>query len=183
MDDRTADRLDIAETLYRYAEAIDLIGAHPVADDDDDPVLPRAIEILLSCLTEDGIVRLRFHGPGSEAVQAGDGGPERFAPFVRRYFTDYGYIGTFHLVGNVRIAFDGADAADVKSYINTQHWMADGRHLAAPIAYEDRVVRGEDGLWRIKTRDLIVLRWWVTEGWAPVPTDPALARPERLTRR
>jgi hypothetical protein len=177
MRDRTADRLDIAETLYRYAEAIDLIGAHPVADDEDDPVLPRAIEILRSCLTEDGIVRLRFHGPGSEAVQAGDGGPERFAPFVRRYFTDYGYVGTFHLVGNVRIAFDGADAADVKSYINTQHWMADGRSLAAPIEYDDRVVRGDDGFWRIKARDISVWRWWVTEGWAPQPTDPALARP------
>jgi hypothetical protein len=36
MDARTADRLDIAETLYRYAEAIDLMGAHPVAEGEDD---------------------------------------------------------------------------------------------------------------------------------------------------
>jgi hypothetical protein len=177
MHDQTADRLAIAETLYRYAEAIDLIGAHPVGPGEDDPALPRAVEILRTCLTEDGIVRLAFHGPGSDFVQAGDGGAENFAPFVRRYFTDYGYIGTYHLVGNVRIAFDGPDAADVKSYINTQHWMADGRHLAAPIAYEDRVVRGEDGLWRIEARAIIVLRWWVTTGWAPEPTDPTLARP------
>src|SRR5690242_11287324 len=165
------------EALYRCAAALDLIGAHPVAAGEDDPALPQAIDILRTCLTDDAIVRLRFHGPGSEAVQAGDGGPERFAPFVRRYFTDYGYTGTFHLVGNVRIAFDGADAADVKSYINTQHWMADGRHLDAPIEYLDRVVRGHDGLWRIEARDISVWRWWVTEGWAPEPTDPALARP------
>lgn len=135
MDDRTADRLDIAETLYRYAEAIDLIGAHPVADGEEDPVLPRAIEILRTCLTEDGIDACCF------------------------------------------TAFDGPDAADVKSYINTQHWMADGRHLDAPIEYHDRVVRGDDGVWRIKAREISVWRWWVTEGWAPQPTDPTLARP------
>jgi hypothetical protein len=177
MHDQTADRLAIADTLYRYAEAIDLLGAHPVGSGEEDPALPRAVEILRTCLTDDGIVRLAFHGPGSELVQAGDGGSERFAPFVRQYFTDYGYIGTYHLVGNVRITFDGSDTADVKSYINTQHWMADGRNLAAPIVYEDRVVRGDDGLWRIRRRDIVVLRWWVTEGWAAAPNDPTLARP------
>ena len=29
-DRRTADRLDIADTMYRYAEAMDHIGAHPI---------------------------------------------------------------------------------------------------------------------------------------------------------
>lgn len=175
--DTTADRLDIAETLYRYAQAIDIIGANPVQPGEPDPALDEAIAVLRTCLTPDGIVRLLFHGFGSDPVQAGDGGPELFAPFVRQYFTDYGYVGTYHLVSNVRVAFHDADSAAVRSYINSAHWMADGRHLSAPIDYVDEVVRGEDGLWRVRHRDIVVLRWWVTDGYFPVPTDPTLARP------
>jgi SnoaL-like domain len=80
-------------------------------------------------------------------------------------------------VGNVRIAFTGADTADVRSYINSTHWLADGRFLLAPIEYEDTVARSADGLWRISSREIVVWRWWVTEGYTPVPTDPTLARP------
>ena len=93
-----------------------------------------------------GIVRLRFHGPGSDPVQAGPGGPTLFARFVREYFTNYGYVQTFHLVGNVRVRFTGEDTAQVRSYINATHWMADGRILRTPIEYDDAVVRGRDGL-------------------------------------
>ena len=177
MTDRTTDRLDIAETLYRYAEAVDILGANPVREGEEDPALGRAIDVLRTCLTADAIVRLLFNGPGSEPVQAGDGGPETFGAFVRRYFTDYGYTGTYHLVGNVRITFEGPDAAGVRSYINSEHWMADGRHLAAPIDYVDRLVRCPDGVWRISRRDIVVLRWWVSEGYVPEPSDPTLARP------
>lgn len=175
--DRTADRLDIAETLYRYAQAVDLIGANPIAHGQADPVRAEVVEILRTCLTDDGEVYLLFFGPGSERVRGGEGGPESFAAFVRDYFTDYGYVGTFHVVGNIRISFTGDDTAFVKSYINSEHWMADGRYLSAPIEYEDQVVRCDDGLWRVTSRDIVVWRWWVTEGYAPEPTDPTLARP------
>ena len=176
-DRRTADRLDIADAMYRYAEAMDHIGAHPVPRGAPDPALAHAVEILSTCLTDTAILRLYFRGGGDEPVQAGPGGPEAFAPFVREYFTAYGYTNTYHLVGNVRIAFTGADTADVRSYINSTHWLADGRFLLAPIEYEDTVVRSADGLWRISSREIVVWRWWVTEGYAPVPTDPTLARP------
>lgn len=175
-DHRTADRLDIADTIHRYAEAIDHIGAHSVDPGAPDPALAQAITILGSCLTDDAIVRLYFHGPGSDPVQAGAGGPARFAPFVRQYFTDYGYVQTYHLVGNIRIRFTGEDTATVRSYINTTHWLADGRMLLAPIEYEDTVVRGPDRLWRIQTREIVVWRWWVTDGYSPVVGDPGLAR-------
>jgi hypothetical protein len=55
--------------------------------------------------------------------------------------------------------------------------MADGRLLFAPINYEDKVARGADGQWKIVERELVVQRWWVTDGYFPVPTDPGLARP------
>jgi SnoaL-like domain len=101
----------------------------------------------------------------------------KFAQFVRAYFTAYGYIGTYHLVGNIRITFTGPDTADVRSLINSTHWMADGRLLFAPISYQDKAERGADGKWKIAARELVVLRWWVTDGYFPVPTDPTLARP------
>jgi hypothetical protein len=177
---RTADRLDIADTMYRYAEAMDHIGAHPVERGAPDPALAQATEILRTCMTDDAIVRLYFHGPVDEPVQAGPGGPVAFAPFVREYFTAYGYVQTYHLVGNVRPTFTGPNTALVRSYINSTHWMADGRFLLAPIEYDDAVVRGVDGLWRIRTREIVVWRWWVTDGYAPVPTDPNLARPVQV---
>jgi hypothetical protein len=71
---RTADRLDIADTMYRYAEAMDRIGAHPVERGAPDPALAQATEILRTCMTDDAIVRLYFHGPVDEPVQAGPGG-------------------------------------------------------------------------------------------------------------
>jgi hypothetical protein len=44
--DPPADRLAIAEALYDYAEAMDLIGASPVPAGADDPGLRRAMPIL-----------------------------------------------------------------------------------------------------------------------------------------
>jgi hypothetical protein len=56
-DRRTADRLDIADTMYRYAEAMDHIGAHPVPLGAPDPALAHAVEILRTCLTDTAILR------------------------------------------------------------------------------------------------------------------------------
>lgn len=177
MANQSADRLDIAETLYRYSEAIDIIGANPIERGEPDPGRERAAEVLRSVLTEDGKVNLYFEGRDGPATPAGDGGADEFTEFVREYFTSYGYVQTYHVVGNVRVAFDGEDAADVRSYIDSNHWMADGRFLSAPIEYEDRFVRVPGAGWRIADRKIVVWRWWVTDGYAPDPTDPSLARP------
>ena len=174
--DPLADRLTIAEALYDYAEAMDLMGASPVPAGADDPGLRRAMPILARCLTDDVVVRVYFegiNGPGSDAGS----GPAQFGQFVRAYFTDYGYIQTYHSVTNVRVYFTGPDSADVRSYINSNHWMADGRFLSAPIDYADKVVRAPDGRWKIHERSIIVWKWWVANGYFPVPTDPSLARP------
>lgn len=80
----------------------------------------------------------------------------------------------------MRIRFTGDDTAQVRSYINSTHWMADGRMLLDPIEYDDTVVRCADRLWRVQSREIVVWRWWVTDGYAPVPTDPTLARPEQV---
>src|ERR1700682_1435268 len=165
--DRTADRLDIAEALYRYAEAVDILGSNPTRPADPDPALGRAVDVLKTCLTDDGVVRLLFEGREGPGPPAGDGGPDNFARFVRSYFTTYGYVGTYHLVGNVRVSFTGPDAARVRSYINSTHWMADHRLLFAPIDYEDTVIRLA-GTWKIAARDIVVWRWGGTDGYTPV---------------
>jgi hypothetical protein len=175
--DRAADRLAIAETLYDYAEAMDILGASPIPRGADDPGLRKALPILRQCMTDSVRVRLHFEGPDAPGVDAGAGGPEEFGGFVRAYFTDYGYIQTYHLVGNVRVYFTGPDTADVRSLINSNHWMADGRFLSAPIDYVDKVERGADGHWRIAERAILVWRWWIADGYFPVPTDPTLSRP------
>jgi hypothetical protein len=175
--DRTDDREAIAELIYLYAEAVDTLGCRPVRAGEEDPALGPAANLFAQCLAEDVKVRLYFEGPGKPVTHAPSEGPHAFAQFVRAYFTAYGYVGTYHLVGNLRTRFTGPDTAEVRSLINSTHWMADGRLLFAPISYEDKVARGADGQWKIVERELVVQRWWVTDGYFPDPTDPGLARP------
>jgi hypothetical protein len=175
--DRTGDREAIAELIHLYAEAVDVLGTHPAGAGEPDPALTGAAELFGQCLAPGARVTLYFEGPDRPPTHAPAEGPEAFARFVRAYFTDYGYVGTYHLVGNIRTRFTGPDAAETRSLINSTHWLADGRMLLAPITYRDTVTRGPDGRWAITERELIVQRWWVTDGYFPVPTDPTLARP------
>jgi len=88
---RVADRLDIADTIHRYAEAIDIIGAHPLRPGEPNPALARAVEVLRTCLADEGIVpavlprprhrrcagrtgrtrRVHGHGPAQAGASAG----------------------------------------------------------------------------------------------------------------
>ncbi len=163
--------------LHRYAEAVDTIGSAPSEPQANDPAVQRATELFNECMTPTAQVTLYFDGPDSEATHAPSEGPLAFARWVRAYFHQYGYVGTYHLVGNIRPRFVDRDAAIVTSYINSTHWLADGRMLLAPIEYTDSAQRSRDGNWRITTRKLIVLRWWVTDGYFAAPGDPTLSRP------
>lgn len=174
---RSDDRAAISEMICTYAEAVDILGCHPVKPGDDDPALPQAAALFQVCMDHDAVVRLYFEGSAAEPTHAPAEGPETFARWVREYFTNYGYIGTYHLAGNIRPTFTGTDTADVSSLINSTHWLADGRILLAPIVYRDKARRDTDGTWKITVRELIVQRWWITEGYFPTPTDPTLTRP------
>jgi hypothetical protein len=173
---RIGDRLAISEMIYAYAEAVDTLGCNPAQPGDPDPALERAAALFAECLADNAAVRLHFEGSGSPATHAPSNGPLEFARFVRGYFTQYRYIGTYHLAGNIRIQFTGADTAAVRSLINSTHWLADGRLLFAPILYTDKAVRAGTR-WKIAERKLVVQRWWVTDGYFPTPTDPTLTRP------
>src|SRR5438552_3406986 len=162
-DEHATDRIAITEMIHLYAEAVDVLGCSPVAPADPDPALEQAAHLFGQCLAADAAIRLYFEGPTSPATHAPSNGPLEFARFVRAYFTAYHYIGTYHLAGNVRIQFTGDDTADVTSLINSTHWLADGRLLLAPIQYRDKAVRTGAG-WKISERELIVQRWWVTDG-------------------
>jgi hypothetical protein len=174
---RSDDRIAISEMIYTYAEAVDILGCHPARPGEDDPALPTAAALFRRCMIHDAAVQLYFEGSAAEPTHAPAEGPQTFANWVREYFTSYGYIGTYHLAGNVRPAFTGTDTADVTSLINSTHWLADGRILLAPIVYRDKARRDADGTWKITARELVVQRWWIAEGYFPVPTDPTLARP------
>jgi hypothetical protein len=53
-------------------------------------------------------------------------------PLRARLFLGVRLLRTCHLVGNVG-TLTGPGTADVRSLINSTHWMADGRLLFAPI--------------------------------------------------
>lgn len=174
--ERTADRLGIADAAYLYGAAVDTIGNNPVAPGATDSVLDEAVSLFAQALHKDAQLRLFLAGPDGPWQPMGDGGPVGCAQAVRAYFTAYGYVGTQHPVGNVRIAFTGPDTAIGTCLIPCYHWLADNRMLLAPVDYRDEF-RREDGVWKIARRDVFAVRFWVAEGYAPDPLDPAMRRP------
>lgn len=173
---KIADRLCITDACYLYAAAVDLLGNTPVHDAPSDHALTEAIEVLSQALTPTAVVRLFLSGASGPYEQLGSGGPAECAHAVRAYFNAYGYIGTHHPVSNVRIDFRDDDTADAVSTIPCYHWLTDQRMLLVPVVYRD-VVRRERGMWKIAARDILAQRFWVTDGYAPLPTDPLLNRP------
>ena len=173
--DRTADRLAIADAAYLYAAAVDILGNNPLVHGKEDRALAEATATLERCLTPDAQLRLFLAGPSGPSTPLGPGGAAGAAAAIRAYFTAYGYVGTQHSVANIRIAFRGADSATVTCQIPCFHWIADERMLLAPVSYRDEVVRSA-GVWKIVSRNIYAMRFWVASGYAPDPLDPSLAR-------
>ena len=172
---RTADRLGIADAAYLYGAAVDILGNNTVAGGDDSS-LARATELMAQALTADAKLRLFLAGPEGPSQPMGSGGPAGCAEAVQAYFSAYGYVGTQHPVGNVRVAFTSEETAVGTCLIPCFHWLADGRMLLAPVSYSDDF-RREAGVWKIAARDVFAIRFWVAEGYAPDPLDPSMARP------
>ncbi len=172
-DGRVLDRLAIADATYLYGAAVDILGNTPAPVAGVDEALAEATATLALCLQADAHLRLFLAGPDGPSRPLGEGGPTGAAKAIRAYFQAYGYVGTQHSVGNVRVAFTGDDAAVSTSQIPCYHWLADERMLLAPVRYRDEFVR-TDGIWRIARRDVFAMWFWVATGYAPDPLDPKL---------
>jgi hypothetical protein len=175
--DRALDRLGIADVAYIYGAAVDLIGGNPVRVGDSDPVLDQAAKLFGQAMHEDAKLRLFLAGPSGPSQPMGPGGPVGVAQAVRAYFTAYGYIATQHPVGNVRVSFTGPDTAIGTCLIPCFHWLADGRMLLAPVNYRDEYRRVSE-VWKIATRDVFAMKFWIAEGYEPNPLDPGMGRPK-----
>jgi SnoaL-like protein len=175
--ERVGDRIAIVDATYLYAAAVDTLGNTPAVDGTEDRALAEATAILGECLTADAQLRLFLAGPNGPSAPLGPGGPAGAASAIRAYFKAYGYVGTQHSVGNVRVAFTAADRAAVTCQIPCFHWLTDGRMLLAPVRYRDEMVRS-DTRWKIAKRDIYAMRFWVATGYAPDPLNPRLTPPD-----
>ena len=125
-----ADRLEIAEVLYRYATALDT----------------RQWASLRTVFTDDGVYRMGVRGEftGVEAIAA------KLEEVLGKL------EATQHLIANATIVVDGDTARSV-SYVRAQHYRTGhetgGNTLDMGGTYVDEMVRTEDG-WRIKHRVL-----------------------------
>lgn len=174
--ERAADRLAIADATYLYGAAVDILGNSPAPESGEDRALAEATETLEQCMTANAQLRLFLAGPAGPSTPLGPGGAAGVAKAVRAYFKAYGYVGTQHSVGNVRVAFTGPDTAASTSQIPCFHWLKDERMLLAPVRYRDEMVCSA-GIWKIAKRDIYAMRFWLAIGYAPDPLDPSLARP------
>ena len=127
-------------------------------------------------LTSDTVCTIYLAGRTGSAAPFGEPGPSSVAKAVRACFTAYGYVCTQHPVSNVRMDFANETSAKSTCEIPCYHWLADGRMLLAPVAYEDEMVR-VGGVWKIAERSIIAARFWMAECYAPNPLDPTSAKP------
>jgi 3-phenylpropionate/cinnamic acid dioxygenase small subunit len=133
-----ADRLAIADVLYRYATALDT----------------RDWELLREVFMPDAVTE--YEGDVGSFT-----GVDQTIAIVSEYLG--GYDATQHLISNIVVDVDG-DVAQSTCYLHAEHYMTNqrigGNTLEIGGTYRDRLVR-TDGGWRIAHRYLAVT--W-TEG-------------------
>lgn len=136
--EQLSDKLEITETLYRYATALDT----------------RDRELLREVFLEDAVFLI---GAGVGRYD----GVEAIGSVVTEFLG--GLEASQHIITNPVIELDG-DTASSRCYLHAQHYMPDqrtgGNTLEIGGTYHDQLVRTADG-WRIRQRELEVT--W-TEG-------------------
>jgi ketosteroid isomerase-like protein len=75
------------------------------------------------------------------------------------------FTHTSHHLSNVRITFDGDDAADSTSYVYAWHQTLEGRRVEVWGRYHDKLRLGSEG-WRITSRHLSMAGF---DGWESAP--------------
>jgi uncharacterized protein (TIGR02246 family) len=117
------DRAEIHDLVARYAIACDL----------------RDFDALRECFTEDG---------SFEAVAGKVTGRDTLVEYFKSRFTVYG--PTFHVPNAVTLVIDGDSARG--TVIAHSEIMTDDGLLMAGHYYHDVYERGDDGVWRFKSR-------------------------------
>ncbi|MDC0674943.1 nuclear transport factor 2 family protein [Nannocystis radixulma] len=155
---RLADRAEIADLTYCYAEGTDAIGRGDLA---------AGKATYKECFTTNAKVAAYFPGadpngpPGLSAV-----GTDAWAVAVQGVFETNGYISTQHLLSNIRIDLDG-NSGTMTSYLSATHVIDPaGAVELAHGTYVDTVVRTPQG-WRISKRTLYLISFLRLESPAP----------------
>jgi len=143
-DSRVEAEVKIAKLTNCYAVGIDAIGQSNV---------PAGLDIWDDCFTSDATFAVwfagsNFNGPPDYTTV----GTTSWGNFANSFFRNAGYVATQHLMGTIVVDVDGP-TANMSSYLQASHFLADGSVDIAKGTYEDEVVR-ENGRWKIKRRTL-----------------------------
>jgi hypothetical protein len=91
--------------------------------------------------------------------------------FVESFANDQGYSSARNVPGNVQVEFTGPATARVQSSTVAPHFLTIGPKSPAidfvEARYVNKVVRGNDGVWRTVEFDLIVQQIWRGAGTYP----------------
>lgn len=134
---RLIDEREVANTLYRYAHAID----HRIRDE------------WLDCFTPDGVFEGALGTPGdSRPSEAPTGSNQLVGRDEIGQFFDARPGGVVrHVSGNVRITVSG-DSAQSTSYVVRYEVVGGLPSLSIVGTYEDELERAADGQWRFRLR-------------------------------
>lgn len=155
---RLADRAEIADLAYCYADGTDAIGRGD---------LTAGKQIYSECFTPNAQLAAHFPGdgpndpPGVSAI-----GGDAWALAVQGVFEAAGYVSTQHIMSNIRIELDG-NTGTMTSYLSATHVIDPAGSIeVAHGTYVDTVVRTPHG-WRIAKRTLRLITFVRLESPAP----------------
>lgn len=129
-DSRPADRRAISDLLVDYCRALDEMD----------------LDTLAGLFSEDCEVE---YGPGEALRSSGRAALRKSLERMWRWSR------TSHHLSNVRIEFDGPDAARATSYVLAWHERPDGTTATVYGQYRDRLQR-RDGRWQIVARRMLM---------------------------
>jgi hypothetical protein len=130
-----------------------------------------SLAILRGCFTDDVASDVFFfneHTPAAKLTSLA-----QLVGFIEQFAVNTHYTGARNIVGDIGITFTGPDTAVMVSATATPHFIQATGPDAQPTVdvvsarYIDEVVRGADGVWRTRSKKLILDQFWRGTGSYP----------------
>lgn len=151
---------EIEDLEYCYAAGTDAIGRGDFAE---------GKQIYSKCFTPNAPIVITAAGAGPNDPPAVSlPSAQAWADFLIDYFPSLGYVGTQHLISNIRIDIHpNGNSAKITSYLNATHVVdPSGRIEVAYGTYHSEAIRTLNG-WKLKKRTFNTLAFLPLEAPAP----------------
>jgi SnoaL-like protein len=108
------------------------------------------VEALLDCFTPDGV--FRYFAPGADEPMLDYAGRAELSGWFAEHRAGTPIGSQTHVTVNASVALSGLEGRADSTYLSVREAAGGGIAITATGTYADRIVRGEDGQWRLAER-------------------------------